>query len=166
MRILSAFVLLVIGCSGSGGENPESDASPLPAASVQIGLPAGSDGLGFAPLAPGAELRLQTFGQGGTHVLLGVRCSGFGNRAFVTLKLRNLESGAEAVTNAPVRPQLLYCHADGMCDLVPILAMTSGLTDPGQERNGVRVAVTASVRNEAGISAETVQEAVLSTADL
>ena len=137
----------------------------MPAA-VEIGLPGGDDGLAFMPLAPGGELRLQTFGQGGTHVLLGIRCIGFGNRAFVTISIRNLETNALAVTNPPARPQLLFCHDAVTCDLVPLLATTSGLTELGAERDGLRVEVSASVRNEAGIEAESSLEAVLSTADL
>jgi len=158
-------------------ENPVADGAtdtmvdavedPLaPAASVEIGVPAGSDGLAFAPLLPGGELRLQSFGQGGTHVLLGIRCAGLGNRAFVALTLTNSLTLVEVSSPASVRPQLLLCSDARTCDLVPILAMASGLTAPGAERNGLPVRVGVKVRNEAGLAASATQDVVLSTADL
>jgi len=55
--------------SGAGGASDASDAS----GEVLLGVPGGSDGLSFEPFVDGMELRLETFGQGGTHVLLGVR---------------------------------------------------------------------------------------------
>jgi hypothetical protein len=135
--------------------------------SVELGVPGGEDGLDFVPLAQGSELRLQTFGQGGTHVMIAVRCVGFGNRAFVSATLRNLSSDVEVVEPAPARPQLLYC-ADGgeTCDLVPYLAHASGLTATDEEKDGLAVLLTARARNEAGAMAEGSREIVLSTADL
>lgn len=147
-------------------------ASPAPAEeredepSVEIGVPSGDDGLDFAPLEPGAELRLQTFGQGGTHVFLGVRCIGFGTRAYVTIRLRNLSTGIEITSPAPPRPQLLYCNDDGVCDLVPMTVMTGGLAEMTEERDGLRIEVAAEVHNDAGAQATDAVEAVLSTADL
>jgi hypothetical protein len=100
--------------------------------------------------------------------MLGVRCTGFGDRAFVSIALRNLETGAEALSPAPPRGQLLVCgdEDEEICDLVPLLVMTAGLVEPDAERHGLRIAITASVHNDAGLQAEAVQEAVLSTADL
>jgi hypothetical protein len=129
-------------------------------------VPSSGDGLEFAPLAPGDEIRLQSFGQGGTHVLLGVRCVGFGNRAYVNLTLTNLNTSAQVFSPASVRPQLLYCREPDVCDLVPILAMTGGLTAPDEERNGVPIEIAAEVHNDAGSMASGSQTAVLSTADL
>ena len=115
---------------------------------------------------PGGELRLESFGQGGTHVLLGIRCIGFGNRAYVALTMINALTGAEVSSPAPLRPQLLLCREPPTCDLVPILAMASGLTAPGAERNGVAVRITADVHNDQGLWASATQDVVLSTADL
>ena len=106
--------------------------------SVDIGIPAGDDGLAFESLPPGGELRLQTFGQGGTHVMIGVRTTGFGSRAFVATTLVNLDTLAEVLAPAPVRPQLFICDDAGVCDLVPLLVMTAGLTELGTERDGLR----------------------------
>jgi len=136
------------------------------AATVEVGVPAGADGLDFAPLAPDDELRLETFGQGGIHVLLAIRCVGFGNRAFVGVTLTNLLTGAHAVSPSPVRPQLLLCRTPDVCDLVPLLTIASGITEPGEERNGLPIQITADVHNEAGVAASGSQEVVLSTADL
>jgi hypothetical protein len=135
-------------------------------ASVVIGVPAGTDGLDFAPLPLDGELRLQSFGQGGIHVLLAIRCIGFGNRAFVTITVANLLTGAEAVSPAPVRPQLLLCHDADVCDLVPVLVMVGGLAETGTDRNGLHVRITAEVHNAAGVGSQATQDAVFSTADL
>jgi hypothetical protein len=116
-------------------------------------------------MADGTELRLQTFGQGGTHVLLAVRCIGFGSRAFVAIHVLNLNSGTEVVAPAPARPQLLFCDGD-VCDLVPITMVMDGLTPTVAERDGLAIRVTAEVHNVAGVTGEASQNAVLSTADL
>lgn len=133
---------------------------------AEIGVPGGEDGLQFTAFEAGGELRLQTFGQGGTHIFLGVRCIGFGSRAFVSITLTNSVTGAEVSSPAPVRPQLLFCRQENICDLVPLLAMASGIAEPGEERHGLRIRVTARVRNAAGLEAEDSRDAVLSTADL
>jgi hypothetical protein len=133
---------------------------------VELGVPTGSAELDFAPLDDGDELRLQTFGQGGTHVLVGVRCTGFGNRAFVSATLRNLNSGVEIEEPEPARPQLLYCAEGDACDLVPYLVHASGLTETDEEKHGLPVELTARVRDEQGVEAETTRKVVLSTADL
>lgn len=161
--------LLALSCGTSREPAPAdagpADAEPVPV-SVEIGVPGGADGLEFAPLTAGGELRLQSFGQGGTHVFLAVRCIGFGSRAFVNLTLTNQETQVQVFSPTPVRPQLLYCREPTVCDLVPILAMTGGLTQPGMERNGLEIEVAVEVHNQAGFSASATQEAVLSTADL
>ena len=155
---------------GAGGEQGEAGsdagASPVQVASVQVGVPAGPDGLDFEPLLPGSELRLQTFGQGGTHVMVAVRSAGFGKRAFVSATLHNLTTEVEVEEPAPARPQLLYCGDDGFFDLVPYLVHASGIAATDEERDGLRVLLTARVRNETGARAEASVEAMLSTADL
>jgi hypothetical protein len=164
-RLLAVFGALSLSCASpdpSDEHEEEREGEP----SVEIGVPSGDDGLDFAPLEPGAELRLQTFGQGGTHVFLGVRCIGFGTRAYVTIRLRNLSSGIEITSPAPPRPQLLYCNDEGVCDLVPMTVMTGGLTEMTEERDGLRIEVAAEVHNDAGAQATDAVEAVLSTADL
>lgn len=177
-----AAATLSLGCSdasashgaagaGAGGTSAGADAggagnAPIVDPSIELGTPSGEDGLGFAPLMDGAELRLQTFGQGGTHVLIAVRCLGFDKRAFVSATLRNLLTGVEVEEPAPARPQLLYCHDAGVCDLVPYLVHASGLTQTNEEKDGLMVRLTARVHNDAGTMAETSLDAVLSTADL
>lgn len=164
MALLSLWAL---GCGTSGGRESEPPPPPPPPPpSVEIGVPGGTDGLDFAPMAAGDELRLQSFGQGGTHVLLGVRCVGFGKRAFVTLTLTNEVSGVQVFSPVPARPQLLDCREPSVCDLVPLLAMTGGLTAPGEERDGLPIRIGAEVHNQAGLAATATQSAVLSTADL
>lgn len=155
------------GSASDAGISPDDSGADVSATSVEVGIPSGPDGLDFAPLPSQGELRLETFGQGGTHVLLGVRCIGFGHRAFVTLSLTNLETGERVVSPAPVQPQLLACDEAGeICDLVPVLAMATGIAAAGVERNGLHVEVAAEVSNQAGLTGSASQEAVLSTADL
>jgi hypothetical protein len=156
------------GCGAdatSARENPE-EIPDATARSVDIGVPAGDDGLSFESLPPGGALRLQTFGQGGTHVMIGVRTTGFGTRAFVATTLRNLDTGAEVLAPAPVRPQLFICDDARVCDLVPLLVMTAGLTETGTERDGVPIEVRADVHDAAGVEASATREALLSTEDL
>jgi hypothetical protein len=186
-QLLLAFgVLAVAGCTdanadaaapsasgGAGGEAAHGQAGdPASGLRVEVGTPGGEDDLDFTPLANGAELRLQTFGQGGTHVLIGVRCTGFGSRAFVSAKLLNLVTGLEVAEPPPARPQLLYCTGNEggedprVCELVPYLVHASGISESEDERHGLRVRITASVESEAGDKAEGSVEAVLSAADL
>jgi hypothetical protein len=161
--------LAALGAIGCSDPRP----APAPGAtdvSVELGVPGGPDGLDFEPLEEGAELRLKTFGQGGTHVYLAARCVGFGNRAFVAFRLKNLDTDVEIASPAPVRPQLLYCsEADPTtCDLVPSTVLTSGLTLPHEEREGLHVVIGLDVRDDqdSGLEATDSREVVLSTADL
>jgi hypothetical protein len=155
------------GTGGTGGADDMAGAAGAsnPSGEVQLGVPGGSDGLSFEPFVDGMELRLETFGQGGTHVLLGVRCIGFGSRAFVSITLRDSNTGTEIVAPAPARPQLLFCDGDN-CDLVPITVMAGGLTQTNEERNGLPIAISVEVHNQAGVTGSATATAVLSTADL
>jgi hypothetical protein len=132
---------------------------------VELGVPGGSDGLEFAPMQDGDVLKLETFGQGGVHVLLGVRCIGFGSRAFVSITLQNSNTGTELVAPAPVRPQLLFCNGTD-CDLVPITVMAGGLTQTDAERDGLPIEISTEVHNTVGVTGTASRNAVLSTADL
>jgi hypothetical protein len=163
VRLLAICGALSLSCSGPGEPEPDE-----PEVRAEVGIPAGDDGLDFAPLVDGTELRLQTFGQGGTHLFLGVRCVGFGSRAYVTVTLKNLTTGVEVTSPAPPRPQLLFCSEDdpSVCDLVPMTVMTGGLTESTEERHGLRIQVGAEVHNDDGERAYASAEAVLSTADL
>src|SRR4051812_23423903 len=118
MQLLAVVVALLACACGGPAETPAPNVGsggkggmPL-VGQVELGVPGGPDALDFAPLEDGAVLRLETFGQGGTHVLLGVRCVGFGQRAFVSLRVQNLVTGTELVAPAPAHPQLLFCEGD------------------------------------------------------
>jgi len=145
---------------GSGGEG-----GMALVGQVELGVPGGPDALDFAPLEDGAVLPLETFGQGGTHILLGVRCVGFGQRAFVSLRVQNLLTGTELVTPAPAHPQLLFCEGD-VCDLVPITMMMGGIAENDADRDGLALAISAEVHNLAGMTGMASARATLSTADL
>jgi hypothetical protein len=160
-------------CSAESGADAEGAAQVgepgPPLSSVELGVPAGSDGLDFAPLEDGAVLKLQTFGQGGTHVFLAVRSVGYGKRSFVGFTLTNLTSGREIWAPPPARPQLFYCHEDdpSVCDLVPVTVMTGGLTEPDEERHGLAVSIRADVLSQEGdLTGESTRNVALSTEDL
>lgn len=148
--------LLLLGCaSGNGGATD----SPW----VDVGLPGGEDGLEFVPLQPGGAIPLETFGQGGTHALLAVRTSGFGNRAFVGVTITNAATG-DAVSAPPgPSPRLLICRSPDVCDLLPLLVMTGGLVPPGADRDGLNVHLRVDVESPDGASASTERDAMLST---
>jgi hypothetical protein len=164
-------LLLACSCSANPGSTPggAGDAgaagAPETETSADLGVPGGSDGLTFVPLEDGAVLKLQTFGQGGVHVLVGVRCSGFGNRAFVSGSLTDPQTSKETEEPEPARPQLLYCE-QGLCDLVPYLVHATGLTPTFAEMDGLEVTLSANVRSETGAHADASRTIVLSTADL
>lgn len=169
-----ASLLVLSACSGSeapgsgdgdAGGTGGSDAGSELTGEVQLGVPSGPDGLDFSPLMDGTVLNLETFGQGGTHVLLGVRCIGFGSRAFVELRAKNVDQGTELIAPAPAHPQLMFCEGD-VCDLVPITMMMGGIATSGAEREGLAIELTANVHNAAGVSGTDSRRAVLSTQDL
>ena len=153
------------GAAGAGGEAGLAGA-PAVSVSVELGVPGGADGLDFIPMADGDVLKLQTFGQGGTHVIVGVRCTGFGSRAFVSAIMHNDVTGVEVEEAPPARPQLLYCDDQGWCDLVPYLVHASGIAPTDAEKDGLHVKLTAKVSSVSGLEAESSREVVLSTADL
>jgi hypothetical protein len=163
-----ALSLVLCACGSARAASGPADADVedgSATAEVEVGVPGGSDGLEFVPMQDGDVLRLETFGQGGVHLLLGVECIGFGSRAFVSMTLKNSNTGTELVAPAPARPQLLFCNG-GTCDLVPITVMAGGLTQTDAERDGLPIEVTAEVHNSAGVVGSATKHAVLSTADL
>jgi hypothetical protein len=163
MRPLAlAPLALAVACSS---DTPGEEPTPPPIA-VDIGLPGGSDGLEFIPLVPGGAVPLQTFGQGGTHALLAVRTSGLGDRAFVSVFIRNSATGVEVSAPAGSSPRLLACHDTGECDLLPLLVMTGGLVLPGQSREGLAVSVRVEATGADGGAASVERDARLTTESL
>lgn len=152
--------LLLWGCS-----SPESTPAE-PAPWVDVGLTSGEDGLDFESLEPGGAIPLHSFGQGGTHALLAVRCSGLGARAFVSVTLTNVATGSEVVAPAGQDPRLLSPREEGLYDLLPLLVMTGGLVAPGEAREGLPVRVRVEASNTAGEHASVEREAVLRTSTL
>ena len=153
--------VLLLACSSDGGTPVPPDAGP-PEASVEIGIPSGTDGLDFAPLLEGDDLPIYTFGQGGNHALLAVRSFGLGQRAFVTVRLTNPSNGAEAVAPPTPTPRPLLCRDNGACDLVPVLVMLGGIA-PREELDGLVVEVMAVVEAEDGREASAAKQATIST---
>lgn len=154
-RFLSLFSLVVLtaACLETNGPAPEG-------LGVEIGVPDEVTGLEFVPLEQGGAVPLESFGQGGTHASLAVRCVGFGNRAFVDVTIENLNTGETVMTQPASRPPLLLCRAEDTCDLIPLHVLTGGLADP-DEKEGLPIRITAVVHNEDGLMASASAEGVL-----
>jgi hypothetical protein len=150
-----------------GGTSPARGDAGSNVVAVDVGVTGGPDGLDFVALEPGGEIALHTFGQGGTHALLAVRCIGLGDRAFVSVAITNVETGRESVAPAGTSPRLLLCEDEDeqTCDLLPLLLMTGALT-AGSDGTSVPVLVSAEARNADGAGASVEREAVLSTLPL
>lgn len=145
---------------------PEHETNP-PMTSVELGVPGGSDGLDFEPLDDGAVVDLRTFGQGGTHILLGVRTVGFGTRASVAFTVTDESTGAAIDAPPPAHGQLFVCDdAKVVCDLVPVTLMTGGLFGPDEMRDGLPVHIDVSATNSAGAAAFDECDVLLSSAEL
>jgi hypothetical protein len=164
VRALSPLWLLA--CCSEGPETPLETPEGTPEVWVDLGVSSGPDGLDFEHLAPGGAVPLYTFGQGGTHALLAVRCRGLGERAFVALTITNPADGRQVSAPAGQSPRLLACASDGTCDLLPLLVMTGGLVPAGTERDGLGVVIRADASNVDGIAASVERAALLSTASL
>ena len=93
-----------------------------------------------------------------------MRARGLGtNIAFFDVSLENTLTGAMVGTVPSSKPQLWICDDDRqVCDQAPVHVMTGGLAPVGIEnRDGLRVMVTADVRDEQGRRGRGSQEGVL-----
>ena len=162
---LRAVSLLLCASACSSAEPGAVGAGPAQV-SVDLGLSSGPDGLEFEHLEPGGSVPLYTFGQGGTHALLAVRCVGLGERAFVAISISNPADGRSVSAPAGQSPRLLGCNTDGSCDLLPLLVMTGGLVAPGTDRDGLAVLIRADASNLDGLAASVERAAFLSAASL
>jgi hypothetical protein len=160
---LAVLGLIVGGCSDDAAKGPPDEPPQAITPSVEIGTAGGDDGLQFVPLEAGGTLYIETFGQGGTHVIFSIRCHGLSERAFINITITNLETGVQVATPMSARPQLLSCQDETTCDRTPLLVMMGGIAEPGQDRHGLPVRVETEAHNQAGDRAEAEIEAVLNT---
>jgi hypothetical protein len=168
-RVLAALRRRAATClvCASACSGPRDASSGGPAqASVDVGVSSGPDGLEFEHLEPGGSVPLYTFGQGGTHALLAVRCVGLGERAFVAISISNPADGRSVSAPAGQSPRLLACNEHGSCDLLPLLVMTGGLVPPGTDRDGLPVVIRVDASNLEGVAASIERDAFLSAATL
>jgi hypothetical protein len=163
-------LVLALGLLGPAASACSSDehaaAAPPAEVWVDLGLSSGPDGLDFEHLEAGGSVPLYTFGQGGTHALLAVRCRGLGQRAFVAITITNPADERSVSAPAGDSPRLLACSPDGACDLLPLLVMTGGLVPPGADRDGLAVVIRADASNLDGMAASVERAAFLSAAAL
>jgi hypothetical protein len=158
--------LAASGCDSDecGHGDIAGDGAPGDAIEVEIGTPGGVGELEFIPLSEGGDIPLETFGQGGTHATVAVRARGLGtNVAFFDVSVENRETGDIVMTVPSSRPQLWICdEAREVCDQLPVHVMTGGLAEPGIEnRDGLRVIVSAVVRDERGRTGRGSEEGTL-----
>lgn len=157
-------VTLLSSCAGkpSGGPN-----EPPLQPEVVVGVPTGKDALDFAPLSEGDQIQLETFFQGGTHMSLAIRCIALGKSAFVSVRVENLKTGADVEVQTPsTNPRPLLCRDEHTCDLLPFIVTTSGLVEPDEDLNGLKVEIKADIENAAGIRAQGSEQVELRTDDL
>lgn len=153
-----ACALTLGGClTGDAGPG---DAGPLDPV-VEVGIPDPDNSANFLPLAPGGEVKVDTFGQGGYHAEVGIAFRGFGDEVYPQIVIENLEDGEGRVdTPIPPRAQPVRCDADGYCVDPRTFVMLGGLADV-DDLDGLRVRITARIENDAGLRGEDSREAVL-----
>ncbi len=142
-----------VDCAGDAG--PEgglgSEAGPPDGPLVEVGIPDQETSLYFEPLSEDGEIDIRMGGQGGTHALIAIQCSGFGNRVVYQVEMKNLDGDGEIATLPLPRPRPIACDGD-VCRISPIFVLLGGLAEP-EDWDGLHVEVTATVSNEDGLEA-------------
>lgn len=158
-RLFLVSSLLALACGAP--IEPSESSEPAQPAWVDVGFAGGSGSLPFEALAPGDSVDLQTFGQGGRHLLLAIRTRGLGSRVFVRVGLINAETDVEVITPFGARPLLFFCHDDGLCDLVPFLVPVSAAIYEGVADRALPILLTVEAETPDGQSAKASREVVL-----
>lgn len=128
---------------------------------VEIGTPDEVSSTTFLELAEGGDVQLQDGGQGGTHALLALRFSGFGNWIFYEVAIQNLDGEGRVATPKLVRPRPVPCDDEGVvCRMSPIFAVIGGLADRS-DWDGLHVEITGRVWNEDGLEGMGTRRAIL-----
>lgn len=156
----------LLGCADSSHGADGGADKPAVKPEVQIGT-YDQDTYDFLPLEDDGDVPLRTFGQGGTHAAIAVRCIGFGKIAFVDVDIENTDArsadkGKVISSVKMLRPALLLCRDDEerVCDDLPFNVMTGGLADPA-EKDGLHIRITAKVHSPKGAKAMATQDGVL-----
>lgn len=153
----TALALLAVGC----GAPDDVEGQPQGKPEVDVGLAGGDGSLEFLALAPGAEVPLETFGQGGRHVLLAVRTYGQGPRVYIRAALINSATGAQASTPFGARPSLLRCDENGNCDLAPFVLPVGAAAYDGLTSQGLPVQLRVDTETPEGLSASVIRDVLL-----
>lgn len=130
----------------------QTSASSEPSLLVRVGSPDPNDALAFTPLPVDGRIKIRMGGQGGTHAVLGLQCSGFGNRILYEIKIEDLAGGGKVETPTLPGPRPIFCDMAGICKLVPINVVIGGLAPPEDWPN-LPVKVTLTVSNADGLTA-------------
>jgi hypothetical protein len=161
----------MVGCNASVTSAPEthgerdaalpSDSGPADDATLEIGIPDREKTSTFVELEPDGDVLIQDGGQGGTHALMALRFTGFGQWVYYQLTIHDPDGGGEVMTPDLIRPRPMLCDDELFeCRYSPILVVIGGLA-PKDEWDGLYVEITATVRNEDGVEATAMQSAYL-----
>jgi hypothetical protein len=95
---LSALLLASLLACGGGdvpvGPDAGPDAAPEPAGELEVGTAVGTDGSGFAAVEDGADVVLTAGIQGGFHIWVNVRVSGFAGEYYLEWDARRVSDDA------------------------------------------------------------------------
>ncbi len=135
---------------GDSGVNSPEAASAEPW--VRVGIPDAVTGIEFVAIEDGDDIPIQMGGQGGTHARIALSVSGFGNRIFYQVFLKNLDGEGEVATLPLTRARPVACDENDVCRVSPLFVLLGGLA-PADEWEGLNVQATAVVSNADGESA-------------
>lgn len=138
------------------------DAGPTgPEVTLEIGIPDPEKSSTFLELPDDGDVLIQDGGQGGTHALVALRFTGFGQWVYYQITIRDPEGGGQVMTPELIRPRPMLCdEALFECRYSPILVVIGGLA-PKEEWDGLDVEISALVRNEEGAQAVATKYATL-----
>lgn len=161
--------LLCLGCNavGTSPERRVPDAAGVdagkdePTVTVELGVPDLEQRSTFTELDADGDVFIEDGGQGGTHALVALRFTGFGQWVYYQITIRDPVGGDEVKTPDLIRPRPVVCDEQLFaCRYSPILVVLGGLATK-DEWDGLYVEITATVRNEDGVEATVVKNAYL-----
>jgi hypothetical protein len=140
----------------------QTDSGPvLPSVTLEIGIPDPEKSSTFLELEQDGDVLIQDGGQGGTHALVALRFTGFGQWVYYQISIRDPAGGGEVATPELIRPRPMLCDEELFeCRYSPILVVIGGLA-PKEDWDGLYVEIVAVVRNEDGDEEVALQTAYL-----
>ena len=166
--IITFFLKVIFLSAVFFGCDEEFDGTISHPAAVEVGIPHPDGATNpdfeqvFFPLAEGDVVPVETFGQGGYHISVGVRCHHLGNAVFIDVEVINPATGASVEVSRTPQPRLIACNDDEtLCERLPIFVTLGGLASL-DELDGLEVEIRADVESEQGKKASGTAKARLS----